>query len=337
MVQMSGSTPFRASIRSVGMGLGCVALGTASGDRNWRSCIRLVREAVDAGVTVIDTADAYGNGASERIVGQALAGRRDGVVLATKVGYTFRERTRAEVTARRALRKVGQPLRDHRSGRYQPHDASTYDSQDFSSAYVRQALEKSLRRLRTDHVDVLQLHGPAHPLPELLHELNDLVTAGKVGRLGVGAPTVEAAAEWSGTAGVEVLMMPFGLLDPHGVCCAADAPDTGVELWARGVFGGGLFSAVDRQEEWVRAHPKFPLIEELRALAAESGIDIYRLALGFVSANARFSTALLGIGCREHLHRNIELASAGPLEPDVLAATCKIVSRGSRRPEPNAR
>jgi aryl-alcohol dehydrogenase (NADP+) len=334
---MTVGSGIRANIRVVEMGFGCVSLGTASSGCSWRSCIRLVREAVDAGVRVIDTADAYGSGASERIVGQALAGRRDDVVLATKAGYLFHERTHPEVIARRALRKVGKPLWDQRSSRNPQHNASTYAAQDFSPAYLRRAVEMSLRRLRTDHIDVLQLHGPAHPMPELLHELNDLITTGKVGRLGVGAATVEAAAEWSGTAGAEVLMMPFGLLDPHGVCCAVEDPDTGTELWARGVFGGGLFSAVDRQAEWVRAHPKFSLINQLRSLAADSGIDIYRLALGFVSANAMFSTAILGMGCREHLLRNIELASAGPLESDVLAAVCEIVTLASRRPEPNAR
>ena len=73
------------------LGFGCVRLGSASGDSSWRSDVQLVRAAVDAGVTLFDTADAYGHGASERILGKALRARREDVQIATKVGYRFAE------------------------------------------------------------------------------------------------------------------------------------------------------------------------------------------------------------------------------------------------------
>src|SRR4051812_9318058 len=83
---------------AVRLGFGCVNLGSAGGGRSVRSDVRLVREALDLGVRTFDTADAYGKGTSERILGRALRGRRDDAFVATKGGYLFRERTGPEQT-----------------------------------------------------------------------------------------------------------------------------------------------------------------------------------------------------------------------------------------------
>ncbi|MET0577046.1 MAG: aldo/keto reductase, partial [Ilumatobacteraceae bacterium] len=190
-------------------------LGTVSGGRSWRADVRLVHEAVDRGVRVFDTADAYGNGASERIVGRALGGRRDQVEIATKGGYLFRERSRPEVAARRLAKEARDRLRSapEQTFDHGPGD----DAQDVSARHLRAALDASLRRLQTDHVDVYQLHGPRQVRPELLDDLQDLVSAGKVGRFGVGAESLDSAVGWSAVDGIDVVQMPVGVLDPEAV------------------------------------------------------------------------------------------------------------------------
>src|SRR6476469_355361 len=137
------------------LGFGCARLGSASGGGRRRDAVRLLRDAVDAGVVVFDTAGAYGAGASERLVGEALRGYRSQVTIATKGGYVFRPRSRVEQRVRRAVRSV--TARRTASGTAVAAGGA-YGAQDFSPANLRRRLDDSLRRLRTDHVDVYQLH-----------------------------------------------------------------------------------------------------------------------------------------------------------------------------------
>ncbi len=308
------------------IGFGCVKLGSGSSGHSLRDDVRLVRAAVEQGVTLFDTADAYGSGASELVLGKALAGRRDGITIATKGGYRFRPRTLAEQSARRlvagAARRVRRPVEGTGEG------GGAYAEQDFSRAGVRAAVEASLRRLRTDHIDVYQLHGPHEVLPLLLASLGDLVRTGKVGRFGVGAESVGEAAAWLAVDDVEVVQLPFGLLDPEA---ASDvfpgAAGRGVEIWARGVLGGGLLGEAMRGSPTIASDPKWPLIERLQALAAEHGIGLDRLAVGYAQSFPELAAMLVGISTPDHLRRALDLATAGPLEPELLAAVGAIVGQ----------
>ena len=123
------------------------------GNTDVDECHRMVDLALDAGITLFDTADMYDDGASETILGEALRGRRDQVVLATKVGNPM----------------GGDP---QRSG--------------LSRRWIKQACDDSLRRLQVDHIDLYQMHrpDPATPIDETLGAFDELVTAGKVGAIG---------------------------------------------------------------------------------------------------------------------------------------------------------
>jgi aryl-alcohol dehydrogenase-like predicted oxidoreductase len=308
----------------VRIGFGCVKLGSGSSGHSWRADVRLVRDAVEQGVTLFDTADAYGSGASELVLGKALAGRRHGITVATKGGYRFRPRTLAEQSARRLVAGAARRLR--RPGDGDGQGGGAYAEQDFSRAGVRAAVEASLRRLRTDHIDVYQLHGPHEVLPELLASLGDLVRTGKVGRFGIGAESVGEAAAWLAVDEVGVVQVPFGLLDPE----AADdvfpaATGRGVEVWARGVLGGGLLGEAMSGSPAIRSDPKWPLIERLQALATEHGIGLDRLAVGYAQSFPQLGTMLLGISSTGHLRRALDLAAAGPLEPELLAAVGPVL------------
>ena len=152
----------RTGIQISALGLGCWAIGgpyTSNGrPAGWgevddEESIRAIRRALDLGVTLFDTADAYGCGHSERVLGRALARRRDDVVIVTKVGNVFDEQTR------------------------------TAGGKDLSPAYLRRACDASLRRLDTDRIDVYLIHdGFAGPedVPAVVDVLEELVAAGKV-------------------------------------------------------------------------------------------------------------------------------------------------------------
>lgn len=156
----------RSGIEVSALGFGCWAIGgewQASDGQplGWgkvddEESVRAIRRALDLGVTFFDTADTYGAGHSERVLGRALGKRRGDVVVATKWGNVFDEETR------------------------------TLTGADDSPAYVRRALTASLKRLDTDYVDLYQLHqdDPDTPLDETLRALDDLARSGKVRYVG---------------------------------------------------------------------------------------------------------------------------------------------------------
>lgn len=144
----------RSGLQVSVVGLGCNNFGRRLDLAGTRS---VVDAAIDAGVTLLDTADTYGHGGSERLLGEVLQHRRDRVVLATKFGY-------------QGFDMGYGPAAGTKGGR----------------AYIRTAVDKSLRRLRTDHIDLYQLHtpDPDTPIEETLAALSELVTEGKVRYIG---------------------------------------------------------------------------------------------------------------------------------------------------------
>jgi D-threo-aldose 1-dehydrogenase len=321
-------------VRRMRLGVGCVNLGSAGG-RSTRADVRLVHEAIDLGIGVFDTADAYGNGASERVLGRALASSRDDVVIATKGGYLFRERTGVEQGARRV---AGAVLR--RASRRVPVGAGTpsgstgsYRQRDLSASHLRAAVEGSLRRLRTDRIDLYQLHGPQEVEADLFDELVDLRTAGKVLAFGIGAESVAAAVAWLAVPAVACVQVPFGVLDPEAASLLfpllAERP---AEVWARGVLGGGLLAAAERDPAAAAADPKAPTIDALRRLATETGVGIDELAVDFVRTYPSVSTILVGISSSAHLRRNLALMTAPPPDDDVVAGIRAIAGSAPGAP-----
>ena len=217
-----------------------------------------------------------------------------------------------------------------RPGSARPGDC--YAAQDFSAPALRLAVDASLRRLDTDHVDVLQLHGPHEHLPHLFEELADLVALGKVGRFGVGAESIAEGHEWLGTPGLAVLQLPFGLLDPGGATVLAGLD--GTEGWVRGVFGGGVLTTAEATDANVAAHPKDGVVEELRRTAAAAGLDLFALAMGFVKAASHIDTVLVGMSTPAHLRRNVELFDAIELDAETLRSVRDVLARHAAVLEP---
>src|SRR5712692_10081732 len=152
-----GKTGLKVS--EVGFGawaIGGDTFGNSYGPTDDKVSLSAIRTALDLGCNFFDTADVYGHGHSEELLGEALEGIRQSVIVATKVGGNFYNRDVNPLLVSRISGALGRPLAEA------PLDAPlpvTHDA-NFSPGYVRFAVEQSLRRLRTDHIDLLQLHSP---------------------------------------------------------------------------------------------------------------------------------------------------------------------------------
>lgn len=290
-----GSTGLRVSA----VGFGAWQLGNPLwGGPDAAESVALVQAAVDAGCTFFDTAPGYGNGASERLLGQALRGRRDAVVLCTKYGHA-----------------------DPR----QP---------DFSAAGLRAALEASLRRLQTDHVDVLLLHNPPRDrldgtrAADLYAELEALRHEGKLRAFGASLDTREDLQTLVATTSSGAAEVLFNVLHQQALPAFGEAAQRGVGLIAKvpldsGWLGGAYdehsrFSGV--RERWSPAvvARRAALVHRVRALLTPE-IPLARAALSFVLAHREVATVIPGVKTRAQLEANLSAASS-PLPEDRVAA-----------------
>lgn len=311
------------------LALGCVGLGGGA-RRTVRDDVRLVQGAIDLGVMVFDTADVYGGGASERVLGRAVKARRSEVTIATKGGFVFRDRSPLEQWGRRRAKWVRDVVPRPSGGPTRAAVGSgAYAVQDFSARHLRDAVHASLRRLGTGWIDVYQLHGPLAMIPGVIEQLWDLVATGDVVRFGVGADTEEIADLWIDHPGIGVIQVPFGVLDTAAAATTlVSARGSGVELWARGVLGGGLLGAVGNGAPAINGHPKAARVRDLQQLAAAAGIDPFQLAFGFVRAHEPdVTTALVGTTSLAHLQRNLELCAAAPLDSELVDAVIALADR----------
>jgi aryl-alcohol dehydrogenase-like predicted oxidoreductase len=277
------------------LGLGCMGMSQSYGVSNDDAeSIATVHAALDAGCTFIDTADVYGNGANEELVGRALAGRRDEAVLATKFGFQWSSGNSTMPTV-----VNGTP------------------------EYARSALDASLQRLGVDHVDLWYLHrrDPQVPIEETVGAMAEAVQAGKVRYLGlseVSGETVRAAhavhpisavqSEWSlWTRDPETVVLPT--LRELGIGFVPFSP------LGRGFLTGQLKSPDDFEpDDMRRGLPRFSgenfqrnldLVEKVRELAAAKGVTAGQLALAWLLAQGNDVAPIPGTKRRKYLTENL--------------------------------
>jgi aryl-alcohol dehydrogenase-like predicted oxidoreductase len=241
----------RLGITQQRFGLGCARLGSVLG-RDQAEASRLVDAAFEKGIRFFDTANIYGQGESERILGSALRGRRKRVTIATKAGQHF---PTWMALARPFKRFLGPLIRQSDSGRAvvsRIRDAEL--PQDFSDRFLRSSAEASLRRLNTDYVDILLLHSPpSHVIAngEALGSLEKIRASGKAIKIGVSCEDVDSGLLALDDRRVEVIELP---LWP-----ATDATDRFLERAGRQavfVIGRGLMSSALKgtgNERWTTA------------------------------------------------------------------------------------
>ncbi|MEW2584603.1 aldo/keto reductase [Streptomyces virginiae] len=290
------------------VGLGCNNFG---GRLDAQATRAVVDAALEVGVTLLDTADIYGGGGgSERFLGQALKGRRDQVVLATKFGY------------------------DGVDMKYGPAAGSRG-----SRAYIRRAVEESLRRLETDHIDLLQLHSPdpATPIAETLAALTELVAEGKVRYIGhsnlTGWQLAEAAhvARETGAVPFVSAQNEWSLLERSAEReLVPAARHYGVGVLPYFPLANGLLTGKIRRGAPVPAgsrlegrssyltEERLDVVEALAAIAEKHDRTVLELAIGWLSARPGCASVIAGATSAEQVRAN---AAAGerPLDADLLA------------------
>ncbi|HEV7209002.1 MAG TPA: aldo/keto reductase [Mycobacteriales bacterium] len=295
------------------VGLGCNNFG---GRLDLDGTRAVVDAALDAGVTLLDTSDTYGNkGGSETLLGQVLAGRRDEVVLATKFGMDM-------------------------AGAYGPDFGARG-----SRRYIRQAIEGSLRRLRTDHIDLYQMHAPdPHtPFEETVAALLELVQEGKVRYLGhsnfAGWQIAEAHyLARPGTAfisaqnhysllerGVEAEVVPACLRYGVGLLPFFPLANGLLTGKVRREAGAPVGSRLHGRDSYLRAD-KFDRVEALEKWAAENGRSLLEVAIGGLAAQPAVASVIAGAMTAEQVRANV---AAGGWEPSAaqLAAIDAICPR----------
>ncbi|GAA1764502.1 aldo/keto reductase [Streptomonospora arabica] len=310
----------RTGVRVSPLTLGAMNFGSwANSDHD--DGVRIIHRALDAGTNVIDTADVYSAGESEEVVGKALSGRRDDVVLATKAHGSMGEDPNMRGNSRRWL--------------------------------VRE-VENSLRRLDTDHIDLYQIHrpDPECDLDETLGALTDLVRAGKIRYAGCSTfpahRIVEShwVAERRGRERFVTEQPPYSILArgiEADVLPVAREYGMGVLPWSP--LAGGWLSGKYRKgaevdsprmnripERYDPAKPqnaaKLEAVEELVRLAEDNGLTLIELALAFVLEHPAVSSAIIGPRTMEQLESQLSAAEVR-LPAEVLDRIDEIVPPGT--------
>jgi aryl-alcohol dehydrogenase-like predicted oxidoreductase len=309
-----------------GVSVSKLCLGTMMfgewGTKDHGESIKIIHRALDAGITFVDTADVYSQGESEVIVGKALQGRRDDIVLATKFFMPFDDDP------------------NHRGA---------------SRRWIMTEVENSLRRLGTDYIDLYQMHrwDPAVDLDETLGALTDLIRSGKVRYIGHStfpASTI-VEAQWIArdrgrerfvteqptysilTRGIENEVLP--VCQRYGMGVLSYSPLAGG--WLSGRYRKDTDTTGPMSEARQRLANRFDLslpenqrkldaADALAKLADEAGISLIELAIAFVLRHPAVTAAIIGPRTMDHLES--QLAAAEVLSDDVLDRIDEIVAPG---------
>ena len=303
----------RTGIKVSPYGLGALMFATQVGNSDPKDSIRIIHKALDSGINLIDTADAYGD--SEEIVGRALKGRREHVVLTTKVS-----------------RPMG----------------TDPNQQGASRRWITTAIENSLRRLQTDHIDVYQIHrpDPETDIEETLSAMTDLVRSGKVRAIGTStmpaSDIVEAqwVAERRGLERFRTEQPPYSILNrsiEREVLPVAQRYGMGILVWGplgQGMLTGRVRRGQDTDVRRAQIHKAFSddrrldAVEQLIPLAEEAGLSMTHLAMAFAIAHPGVTSALLGARTMEQLDDLLAGVDVA-LTDDVLDRIDEIVPPGT--------
>lgn len=291
-------------LRVPAIGLGCMGMSTAYGERDDENSIKAIHRAIELGAGFLDTSDAYGNGVNEELVGKAIAGKRDRVILASKFGNIRLPDGGREI--------VGRP------------------------DYVPQACDASLKRLGVDHIDLYYQHrvDPTVPIEETVGAMTRLVEAGKVRYLGLSEAAPETIRRANATYPISALQSEYSLWcrDLEGDVLPT-CRELGIGFVAYSPVGRGFLTATikyldrdllakDRRHDHPRFHPEnfeknLKLLPVLEEIATAKGCTPGQLALAWLLAKGEDIVPVPGVKHADRLEENLGALNVKLDAPDI--------------------
>jgi aryl-alcohol dehydrogenase-like predicted oxidoreductase len=278
------------------MGLGCMSLGTDA-----RKAAGIIKAALDEGVNYFDTADLYDYGANEEIVGRTLAPDRDQVIIATKAGNRWNENK----------------------------DGWSWDP---SKKHIKEAAKNSLRRLRTDYIDLYQMHGGTieDPIDETIEAFEELKAEGVIRYYGISSIRPNVIREYAKRSSIVSVMMQYSLLDRRPEEIMPFLKEKKISVVTRGSVAKGLLSdkMLGRREAQLEgmdyldysAKEILELIESVNAkIVQRSERTVNELALQFNLANETVAAVVVGASTAEQVKDNARAVNAPPLSDEEKA------------------
>ncbi|NUP05516.1 MAG: aldo/keto reductase [Polyangiaceae bacterium] len=305
------------------VGLGCMGMSEFYGQANDAKSIEVMHHAIDIGVNFFDTADMYGSGKNEELVGRGLKGRRERVVLATKFGVVRGE-------------------------------GGSFKGVSGSPAYVKQACDASLSRLGVDYIDLYYQHrvDPSVPIEDTVGALADLVKSGKIRQIGLSEASEETLRRACKVHPIAALQTELSLWsrDPEGglleACRSLGVTFVAYSPLGRGFLTGQIKSLDDlAPDDWRRNMPRFSaenfpknleLVKKVEEIAKAKKVTSAQLALAWVLSRAPHVTAIPGTRSIQRLEDNAKATDITLTDADSRAlddAFPKDAAAGPRYPE----
>ncbi|VEF47898.1 aldo/keto reductase [Bacillus freudenreichii] len=287
------------------MGLGCMSLGTDSANAE-----KIIKTALDEGVNYFDTADLYDYGVNEEIVGKTLRAVRDQVIVATKVGN------------RRTDKKDGWDW-------------------DPSKKHIKEAVKNSLRRLRTDYIDLYQLHGGTieDPIDETIEAFEELKSEGLIRHYGISSIRPNVIREYAARSSIVSVMMQYSLLDRRPEEVMPLLTKNEISIVSRGSVAKGLLSDKMlgvKENQWegkeyldYSSNDIKELIESIQAKLLDDKRSLNELALQFNLAHQAVAAVVVGASTVEQVKDNVRAVNSPALSKEELALL-ELLTKESR-------
>ncbi|WP_307786835.1 aldo/keto reductase [Pseudogracilibacillus auburnensis] len=277
--------------------LGCMSLGT-----NRNKAINMLHHAIDSGINHVDTADLYGFGENEKIVGEAIKQKREKIVLTTKVGNHFDKQKRTWFW-------------------------------DPRKEYIEKAVDDSLKRLQTDYIDLYLLHGGTmdDDMDDTIEAFERLKSVGKIRAYGISSIRPNVINEYMNRANIEVVMMQYSMLDRRPEELLDMLNEKKISVLARGPLAKGILSN-DSQKLHTKGMEGFVQYSEIELKntiqhLSELNESITTLAFQFVLQHPAVASCVFGASTMNQLEENIRNSRISPMKTGLYEQIKKITKQ----------